>query len=45
MYEAVGEDDTMYSWWDEDTNYSSVDASFDAGNGRLTQITMRNYGE
>ena len=45
VYEAVGEKDTMYSWWDEDTNYSSVDASFDAGNGRLTQITMRNYGE
>lgn len=40
-----GEEVVMYSWRDADTCYSSVDASFDAGSGKLTQITMRNYGE
>lgn len=43
VYEC--EDIAMYSWRDADTYYSSVDASFNAANGKLTQITMRNYGE
>lgn len=43
VYES--EDGDMYSWYSDDSYYSGVDASFDADSGKLTYISIRNYGE
>lgn len=40
-----GEDLHIYSWYDNDMYFSSVEACFDAESGKLTQMSMRNYGE
>lgn len=40
-----GEDSNVYSWYSEGSYYSGVDASFDPDSGKLTYITIRNYGE